>query len=328
MTGPFTPVDHAPVLFVALMLDALIGDPEALWRRIPHPVVLMGRMVDCLERGWNRPALAEGERRILGALAILVLVTAAAGVGCALAAAAAYLPGGALIEVACVAVLLAQKGLYRHVADVARALETNGLEAARRSVAHIVGRTPASLDEAAVSRAAVESLAENFSDAVVAPVFWYLVLGLPGIVACKMINTADSMIGHRSDRFRAFGGAAARLDDFANLIPARLAAVLLSLAAPAVAGASFRSGIRAAWRDAVRHRSVNAGWPEAAMAGALGFRLAGPRSYDGVGIDDAWMGNGRADLGAPDIRRSLALYTVACAFLAAGVLVPATISIA
>ena len=328
MTGAFTPVDHAQVLFAALVLDALIGDPGAVWRRIPHPVVLMGRMVDRFERAWNRSALAEGKRRVLGTLAILILVAAAGGAGWALAAAAASLPGGALVEVACVAVLLAQKDLYRHVAEVARALETDGLEAARGAVAHIVGRTPASLDEAAVSRAAVESLAENFSDAVVAPVFWYLVLGLPGIVACKMINTADSMIGHRSDRFRAFGGTAARLDDIANLVPARLAATLLSLAAPAVARASWRSGIRAAWRDAARHRSVNAGWPEAAMAGALGFRLAGPRCYDGVSVDDAWMGDGRGELGAPDIRRALALYTVACALLAAGVLVLAVVSIA
>jgi adenosylcobinamide-phosphate synthase len=208
--------------------------------------------------------------------------------------------------------LLAQRSLWRHVRDVADALERDGLPAARRAVAHIVGRDPESLDEAGVVRAAVESLAENFSDGVVAPAFWGAVLGLPGMAAYKAVNTADSMIGHRTERHGSFGWAAARFDDLINLPASRLAALWLLLAACVQPGADPRSAIRAVARDARRHRSPNAGWPEAAMAGALGLRLAGPRRYGGVLVDDHWMGNGRAAATPRDLRRALALYRVAC----------------
>jgi adenosylcobinamide-phosphate synthase len=214
--------------------------------------------------------------------------------------------------------LLAQRGLDDHVLEVAEALE-RGVVAGREAVAKIVGRDTGRLDEAAIARAAIESLAENFSDAVVAPAFWLALAGPPGGIAYKAINTADSMVGHRSERYRAFGWAAARTDDLVNLPASRLSALWLVLAAALLPGASAWGAAAAVWRDARRHRSPNAGWPEAAMAGALGFRLAGPRTYDGVAVEDHWMGVGRADATVADIRSALRLYRTAAA-LQAGVL--------
>jgi adenosylcobinamide-phosphate synthase len=208
--------------------------------------------------------------------------------------------------------LPAQRSLWTHVGAVADALERDGLAAGRLAVSQIVGRDPAVLDEAGVVRAAIESLAENFSDGVVAPLFWGAVAGLPGMAGYKAVNTADSMIGHRSARYAAFGWAAARLDDLVNLPASRLAALLLVLAA-AITGADAEAAWRAVRRDARRHRSPNAGWPEAAMAGALGLRLAGPRVYAGEPVEDAWMGEGRAAAAVSDLRRALALYRAACA---------------
>ena len=194
------------------------------------------------------------------------------------------------------------------------------LETGRAAVGHIVGRDTASLDEPGVARAAIESLAENFSDGTVAPAFWFLVLGLPGLAAYKAVNTLDSMIGHRSPRYEAFGKVAARLDDAVNWPPARLTGVALALAAPVVRRAGLRDACRAMVWDARRHRSPNAGWPESAMAGALGLRLAGPRWYQGRVVDDAWMGDGRAEVTAADIHAALSLYLIAGILLAAGLL--------
>jgi adenosylcobinamide-phosphate synthase len=212
--------------------------------------------------------------------------------------------------------LLAQRSLDQHVAAVASGLEQDGIDGGRRAVAMIVGRDPDRLDEAGVSRAAIESLAENFSDGVVAPLFWLALAGLPGMLIYKAINTADSMIGHLSDRHRAFGWAAARLDDLINLPASRLAALWLVLAAAIIPGGSVRGAWRAVWRDARKHRSPNAGWPEAAMAGALDLRLAGPRVYHGEVVADGWMGDGRAEANASDIRRALLLFRSACAIQA------------
>ena len=209
--------------------------------------------------------------------------------------------------------LLAQRSLDAHVRAVADALEQEGIEAGRRAVSMIVGRDTAGLDEAGISRAAIESLAENFSDGVVAPLFWLLAAGLPGIFGYKAINTADSMIGHKSDRYLAFGWASARLDDLVNLPASRLSALWLVLAAVALSGLSPRGAITAVRRDASTHRSPNAGWPEAAMAGALGLRFAGPRVYDGAVIEDHWIGDGRETASARDIRLALRQYRVACA---------------
>ena len=234
-----------------------------------------------------------------------------------------------LIAVAVVAsTLIAQRSLHRHVADVADALEHDGVAAGRAAVAKIVGRDPQALDAAGVARAAIESLAENFSDAVVAPVFWMAIAGLPGAALYKAINTADSMIGHRTPRHEAFGWAAARLDDLVNLPASRLSALLLVAAAALNKTASAAAAWRAVLRDASRHRSPNAGYPEAAMAGALGLSLAGPRVYGGVTVDDATMGDGRRDATAADIRRALTLYRHADAILIALVAAIAAILIA
>jgi adenosylcobinamide-phosphate synthase len=208
--------------------------------------------------------------------------------------------------------LLAQRSLDAHVLAVAKGLETEGLLGGRTAVAHIVGRDTKSLDEAAVCRAAIVSLAENFSDGVVAPLFWMVVLGLPGVLAYKAVNTADSMIGHRTERHEAFGWASARFDDLVNLPASRLSALWLVVAAIPL-GLSPAGALSTIRRDAGHHRSPNAGWPEAAMAGALGIRLSGPRIYDGVQVDERWVGEGRSELAAKDIRHALKLYRTACA---------------
>ena len=300
----------------ALAADAVIGDPPALYRKVPHPVALVGRAVEILEARLNDASLSDARRVARGGAVVLGLTLAAAGTGALIHALASSVPAGAIFEAVAASTLLACRSLHDHVRAVSRGLQL-GIDEARAAVAHIVGRDPASLDPPAVARATIESAAENFSDAVVAPIFWYVLLGLPGLCACKAINTLDSMIAHRDPRHLHFGRVAARVDDIANWIPARLAAGLLAGAALFVPGASARAGLRAARRDAGRHRSVNAGWPEAAMAGALGFAIAGPRHYHGQRVDDAWMGDGRRDLDAADVHSCLRLYAAAAALLAA-----------
>ncbi|HLI10759.1 MAG TPA: adenosylcobinamide-phosphate synthase CbiB [Alphaproteobacteria bacterium] len=310
----FDPLDFR-VLAFALVLEALIGYPDGLYSRLRHPVVWLGALIDGLDRLLNRPTLGEGARRGLGALGLAVLLTVAGGAATAIVLLCRAIPYGWLIEAVLAASLLAQRSLASHVAAVADAFGAGGLEAARRAVSAIVGRDPESLDEAGVCRAAIESLAENFSDGVVAPALWLALGGFPGIVLYKAINTADSMIGHMSPRHRAYGWAAARLDDLVNLPASRLAAVLIMLAASLTPAARAAEAWRAVRRDARRHRSPNAGFPEAAMAGALGLRLAGPRIYGGAAVADAWMGDGRAAATPADIRAALRLYRAACGAL-------------
>lgn len=303
----------------AMLAEILTGYPDAVFRRIGHPVVWIGHLADALDRTLNRGG--PWRRRAAGCLAAMLIIAVAASVGVVIAALLAgpiWLPAAAPLA----GTLIAQRSLAEHVRQVAEALEEGGLAEGRAAVSRIVGRDPETLDVAGVSRAAVESLAENFSDGVVAPVLWLAIGGLPGIFAYKAINTADSMIGHRSERYRDFGWAAARIDDLVNLPASRLTAVLLGIAAALLPGASARGAARAVLRDARRHRSPNAGWPEATMAGALGFALAGPRSYGGVTVADAVMGDGgRRDLHPGDIRRALRLYWVADAVLAGGLAV-------
>ena len=277
-------------------------------RAIGHPVTWIGRLIDTLDRAWNRDAASDPARRVRGALAVALIVATAGAAGYGLQRGLSALPYGIVAAALCASSLIAQRGLHDHVARVATALERDGLAAARAAVAHIVGRDTAALDEGGVARAAVESLAENFSDGVVAPVFWMALAGLPGAAVYKAINTADSMIGHRTPRHRAFGGAAARLDDLVNLPASRLTALLLIAAAAMTDRIAASAAWRAVGRDAHRHRSPNAGYPEAAIAGALGLALAGPRVYGGVTVDDALLGDGRRDAGAADIRAALALY--------------------
>lgn len=299
------------ITLVALIADALIGDPDWLWRRLAHPVAVIGRVVAALDRALNREAWSSARRKGAGMFAILLLAIASLLLGYAIEA---MIPRGVAGDVALgllAATLIAQKSLYRHVAQVHAAFEEGGLKAARDAVSLIVGRDPQSLDEGGVSRAAIESCAENFSDGVVAPVFWLALLGLPGLLAYKTINTADSMVGHRSERYRDFGWAAARLDDLVNLVPARIAGVLLALAAP-VARGSIASALKTMWRDARCHRSPNAGWPESAMAGALGVKLAGPRRYAEGLVDDPYLNADGRDAKPTDIRRALRMLVIAC----------------
>jgi adenosylcobinamide-phosphate synthase len=303
-----------PLLLLAagLAVDAWFGDMPAVFARIPHPVALAGRAVAYLDRKLNRQIRSDASRRVRGIIAVVLLVGGAAAFGLAIAQMCRGSLAGAAVEILLIAILVAQRSLFEHVADVARALADGGLAAGRDAVRHIVGRDPTSLDMHGVARAAIESLAENFSDGVVAPVFWYLVLGLPGLFAYKIANTLDSMIGHRTPHYRAFGWAAARFDDLANLVPARISGLLIAGAALFARGGRPARALAIMLRDGRKHRSPNAGWPEGAMAGALGLALAGPRRYaDGV-VADPWVGDGTARAAPADIARALVLYKHAC----------------
>ncbi|WP_157217818.1 adenosylcobinamide-phosphate synthase CbiB [Flavisphingomonas formosensis] len=298
-----------PIALLALAIDAAIGWPAPLYRRIGHPVGLFARFIGGCERLWNHRSFGEGTRRVAGVVTVLLLLLIAAGGGLALQFLLVDRLGGwAWPFIGLLAAPgLAQRSLNDHVRPVAAALGRGDLPAARRAVAMIVGRDTGALDEAGVSRAAIESLSESICDGVVAPCFWLLLLGLPGIWAYKAINTADSLIGHHEERWRAFGWAAARTDDLLNLLPARISGLLICLAGP--------GGWRIMLRDARRHASPNAGWPEAAMAGVLGLRLAGPIAYDGIAHLKPWIGEGRITARGADIERALIVYRRACLLL-------------
>ena len=300
---------------IAMVIELCVGYPERLTRTIGHPVTWIGRLIATLDRLLNRDTAKQPRRRAAGVVALLILLSVVGSVAFIVEREVLRLPFGIMAAALIGSSLIAQRSLYQHVANVASALEKDGLAAGRHAVSHIVGRDIETLDEAGVARAAIESLAENFSDGIVAPVLWMAIAGLPGAALYKAINTADSMIGHRTPRHEAFGWAAARLDDLVNLPASRLSAVLFIAAAALSKSSSAYNAWRAVRRDAARHRSPNAGYPEAAAAGALGLSLAGPRVYDGVRVDDAMMGDGRRDATAADIRRALTLYRGADAIL-------------
>jgi adenosylcobinamide-phosphate synthase len=375
-----------PVLFLALWLDALAGYPDWIVRKAGHPVSWIGALIGAADRHLNKEHRSRLHRKLLGILALICTVACAAGLAFLLQQVLARQPFGWIAIALLASALLSSRSLYEHVGRVADALENGGLAAGRRAVSQIVGRDPEKLNGHGVARAAIESLAENASDGIVAPAFWFALFGLPGLAAYKAINTADSMIGHRTPRHEAFGWAAARLDDLVNLPASRLTAALFALAAllisliarmflqltphPAASrppspargegsplhtprpdveavprstvpsplvgegqdegaftaasgnigviklvNASPRGAVRALIRDAHRHRSPNAGWPEAAVAGALGLKLAGPRSYGGFLVPDVYMGDGRLEAEASDIRRALALSKAAWAVM-------------
>jgi len=293
-------------VLAALVLESVFGYPAWLQRRLPHPVVAVGAAIDGLERRWNRPTLSDAARKALGVGAVAALVGAAIALGGGLDRVLKAQAWGFAAWVVIATVGLAQRSLHQHVTAVERPLAAQDLGSARAAVGRIVGRDVDRLDPSGVSAAALESLAESFSDGIVAPAFWLLVGGLAGLFAYKVVNTADSMIGHLEPRYRAFGWAAARTDDLMNLIPARLAGALIVLA-----GAG---GWSVMVRDAPRHASPNAGWPEAAMAGALGLQLGGPAAYDGKILERPRFGAGRA-AGADDVRRGLGVYRRACVLL-------------
>ncbi|MFZ5558656.1 MAG: adenosylcobinamide-phosphate synthase CbiB [Pseudomonadota bacterium] len=299
-----------PVALAALAFDAAVGWPTALYRRVGHPVGLFARMIAACERRWNRPQLGAQRRRILGVFTVVILIAVVAGGATLLHLLVERLLGSLWwIGVALLSwPALALRSLYNHVLPVAAALRGGDLEGARQAVSMIVGRDTSTLDEAGVARAAIESLSESFCDGIVAPMFWLLVAGLPGVWAYKAINTADSMIGHREERWRAFGWAAARTDDLLNLVPARIGGVIICVAG--------LGGWKTLWRDHARHASPNAGWTEAAMAGALDLRLAGPVLYDGLVSHKEWIGDGRVAADADDVARALRVYVRACLLLA------------
>jgi len=313
-------LDWSTTLFVvvmALAIDALVGDPDWLWRRAPHPVVLLGRFIGLLDRTLNRDTWSGSKRRLAGVAAVFVLAALSASVGLlAESLLQQSLIGNAVLGLIA-STLIAQRSLYQHVARVRTAFADGRLTEGRRAVSMIVGRDPDQLDEAGVCRAAIESCAENFSDGVVAPMFWLALLGLPGLIAYKAINTADSMIGHLNTRYASFGWAAARLDDLVNLIPARLSGLLVAVVAPVAHGA-VATALRVMWYDAGKHRSPNAGWPESAMAGALGVALAGPRRYGERIVNDNFLNpEARKDATPKDIDRALDLLIAACLLQAA-----------
>jgi len=310
-----------------MLIELCIGYPERLTRAIGHPVIWMGALIERCDRLLNDET-APHLRRLLGVLALAALLGLVGAAAVVVQSQLLRLPYGLIAVAVLASTMIAQRSLHRYVTNVASALNTNGLAAGRQAVSHIVGRDTAGLDRAGVARAAIESLAENFSDAVVAPVFWLVLAGLPGIALYKAINTADSMIGHRTPRHTDFGWAAARLDDLVNLPASRLAALLLIAASALRTDGSARRAWRTVRRDAAKHRSPNAGYPEAAMAGALDLSLAGPRAYGGVAVEDALMGNGSREAGATDIHRALALYRSADAILLAFVAALAALFIA
>ena len=295
------------ILILSMLLDAAFGEPKAIWDRLPHPAVLMGRLVGWCDRRFNT-----GARRKARGVAVAAGLVA---VGLVLGSLIEALPDHGLFELLTLAILIAQKSLVEHVRAVAQGLRRS-LAEGRQAVAMIVGRDTAEMSGPDVARAAIESAAENLSDGVVAPIFWYLLLGLPGILAYKLVNTADSMIGHLTPRYAEFGWASARLDDVLNLIPARLTALLIALTHGWLDPAPIL-------RDAPKHRSPNAGWPESALAPVLNVALSGPRSYNGVRKHYPWVWpEGRRDPGPDDIDAAAdALWRVWAAVLAVAVLV-------
>lgn len=305
---------------VALLVERLVGYPQPVFERIGHPVQWIGKVITWLDTRLNKPAASQAEGRLRGVLALVILIAVAAVPTWAIASLLQHWSKGWIVEALLATSLIAQKSMRDHVMAVYRGLKTS-LPAGRRAVSQIVGRDPSALDESGVARAALESLAENTSDGIVAPIFWYALLGLPGIAVYKAINTADSMIGHRTERHLHFGWASAKLDDLVNLPCSRLTGLLFA----AVAGNRFRAVFDVMRRDAPKHQSPNAGWPEAALAAALQVRFGGPRSYQGEMVDLPWMGEGRTNLNREDIRRGLRHYGWSMSFLALSMLALAII---
>ena len=297
---------------LALLIDLSLGDPPILYRVIPHPVVIIGYLISWGERQLNR---GTHRQRLLSGIAVtttVVALVALAGFLCQWLTAQA--PLAWLWQALIASTLLAARSLYDHVQRVAVSLG-DSLTAGRSAVAHIVGRDPEQLDTSGVARAAIESAAENFADGVIAPIFWFALLGLPGLFAYKAVNTLDSMIGHRNERYEYFGKAAARLDDLVNWPPSRLSGLLFILGSCLLPTARPSRAWQTMWRDAGHHRSINAGWPESAVAGALDIRLAGPRRYPNYQVNDLWIGSGREQLTHNDIDWMLRLYRHSTAVL-------------
>ena len=311
MAGGESGFDPLVLLLMAIIVEAYVGKGWSLFKAVPHPIRIIGNVIVFLDRKLNREHRKEADRAFRGALVVIFIVVLAFAAGWAVAWLSLNHPWGWILEFLGIVMLLAARGLYDHVSAVGKALR-GGVEQGRDAVRHIVGRDPASLDGPGVARSAIESLAENYCDGVVAPVFWYVLSGFPGLLVYKAVNTMDSMIGHRTPKYRAFGMTAARLDDVLNLIPARLAGLFIVFASLFAPTANPRQSLKVMFRDSHKHRSLNAGWPEGAMAGALDLALAGPRRYAEYTVNDPWIGDGRAQATPKDISRGLYLYVVAC----------------
>lgn len=311
--------DPLALLLLAMAVEAYVGEAHFIFRFIPHPVAIIGNLIGALDGKLNRERRSPMDRAVRGFITVMIVVGLCGAFGCAVTWLSSNHPWGWIIEFLLVVTLITQRALYNAVRRVGVSLRGDNLEASRDAVSHVVGRDPAHLDAHGIARAAIESLAENFGDGVVAPVFWYTLFGFPGLVVYKAINTMDSMIGYKTPQYQAFGFSAARIDDIVNIIPARLAGMFLSIAAAFVPTASPFKAAKVMLRDSGRHRSPNAGWPEGAVAGALDLALAGPRRYPARVAKDPWIGDGTAKATHRDIRRALYLYVVACLINAAWV---------
>lgn len=310
-----------PTLLLALTIDAIIGDPKLFYRTIPHPAQMMGWIINYLDTRLNDQLDEPKTQRIKGSSAVIIMLVLVTGIGMGLLFLLSIIPYGWVLEALLLSTMIASRSLYQHVHAVAKALKSNNIDNARFAASEIVGRDTQNLGENGIARAAIESLSENFSDGIVAPVFWAAIFGLPGALAYKMLNTSDSMIGYKNDRYFHFGWATARLDDLANFVPARLSAFLLCIAAFIWSQHEVKRSWIAIRHDARKHLSINAGYPEAAMAGALNLRLAGPRDYEDQTIKGDWIGianeGSTSDATEEDIGKGLLLYVNACILLTA-----------
>jgi adenosylcobinamide-phosphate synthase len=308
-----------PILLFALIIDAIIGDPKLFYRTIPHPAQMMGWIISRLDTWLNDELDEPRSQRIKGISTVVIILVLATSIGLGLLFLLSFIPYGWVLEALLLSTMIASKSLYQHVLAVASSLKNESIDNARSAAGEIVGRDTKNLDHHGIARAAIESLSENFSDGVVAPIFWTALFGLPGALAYKMLNTADSMIGYKNDRYLYFGWAAARLDDLANFIPARISAFLLCIAAFIWGQNEAKRSWIAITNDANKQLSINAGYPEAAMAGALNLRLAGPRDYGDQTIKGNWIGianeGSTADATGEDIGKGLSLYLNACLLL-------------
>ncbi|WP_419798301.1 MAG: adenosylcobinamide-phosphate synthase CbiB [Terasakiella sp.] len=309
---PYDSYNPLWLLLCALALDAYVGDMNRLFNIIKHPVVWMGELIAFLDKKLNRENRSQVNRTLRGAVVVVFMVSLCFTIGLSVTWFGQNYPFGWILELFLTIALIAQRSLFIYVRRVAVALNEQGISGGREAVSHIVGRDPDQLDQHGVARAAIESLAENFGDGVVAPVFWYVIFGFPGLLVYKAVNTMDSMIGHKTDRHKSFGFCAARLDDVLNLIPARLAGFWIFLGSFFLPTSSPLKGLKTMFRDARKHRSPNAGWPEGAMAGSLDISLAGPRKYREGQANDPWIGDGRARVLSKDIKRALQVYVAAC----------------
>lgn len=307
-----TTFDPLWLLVLALALDVYLGDMNFIFRFLKHPVVWIGDLITFFDKRLNRSERSDTNRMVRGFVVVVMVTGICFLIGNAVAWFGQNYPFGWALELFLTVSLVAQRSLFTYVRAVGVALKNGGLSAGREAVSHIVGRDPDQLDKHGVSRAAIESCAENFGDGVVAPVFWYVLFGFPGLLVYKAVNTMDSMIGHKSDKYLYFGFAAARLDDILNIIPARLAGVWIIIASLFIPFCYPLKGLKVMFRDARKHRSPNAGWPEGAMAGVLDIALAGPRKYREGQVNDPWVGDGRAQTDHQDIRRALQVYAGAC----------------